>query len=801
MKDCHLVGIGGIGMSGLARLLLQKKIGVSGSDLAVNPLILELEEAGAKIYREHSAAHIQPGCTVVYNSQVKADNPEYAAAVKLNCPILHRSDLLQYLMKDFQALAVTGTHGKTSTTGMLVSLLLEAGLDPSYATGGVLLQTGTNAALGKGNYFAAEADESDGSFLKYTPFGAIVTNIDHDHMDFYQTEERLLASFQTFISKVQSEKHLLWCGDSPLLAGLAPAGVSYGFGEANRLRASGYAQKGWSLSFDVHFQGKQYREVVVPVIGKHQALNALAVFGMGLLLDIPEAKIRQALLAYQGTARRCEAKGEEKNILVIDDYAHHPAEIDTTLAAIRQAAQGRRLWAVFQPHRFSRTRDCLGQFGEALKNADKIVLTDIYAAGEAAIPGLDSQKVLEDIRRIFPAKDATLVARNKLLPFLTEHVRPHDVVVTVGAGDITHFGKELIDQLKGGVSRLKVGLVFGGRSAEHEVSILSARNVAAALNRELYEIHYFAITKEGKWMCGPSARDVLDKHAAAVPEITADIALSAEACIALQACDIIFPILHGPYGEDGRIQGLFESLGIAYAGSAPLAAAMSMDKAITKKLALFHGIPTVRFVDFDWHAWKAAKTLFLQQIAAQLTFPVFVKPTHLGSTIGVQRVDAAAGLEAAIENAFRYDTHVLVENGIEGREIEFAILGDQECHVFPPGEIPMLGQTYGYEEKYGAAAIQPIPKAELPPEIAEKGMAMVRRMYQILGCQGWARIDCFLDTQNQLWLNEVNPIPGCTKNSLYPLACRENGLSLSKLLEQLIGLGLSRNRQHIKATL
>lgn len=800
MRTCHFIGIGGIGMSGLARLLLQKNITVTGSDLSYSTLVQKLEQEGATIYQEHSKENIQPDHTVVYNSMVKTQNPEYEAAVEMGCPLLHRSDLLKLLMDDLKSLTVTGTHGKTSTTGLLISLLQHAELDPSYATGGILLQTGTNASLGHGEYFVAEADESDGSFLKYASYGAIVTNIDHDHMDFYHTEECLIQAFENFISSVKSEEHFFWCGDDPILAKLHPKGISYGFSQNNELKGSNFKQSGWNVSFDVRFRDKIYKDISVPVIGQHQALNALAVFGMGISLNIPEDVIRKGLLAYQGTARRCEKKGEYHSVLVVDDYAHHPQEIKTTLKALRQATYPRRLVVVFQPHRFSRTCDLFGSFGESLKDADHLIVTDIYAAGETPIPNITTERLFrEDISPHFSADVAQFIPKGKIIQYLQQIVRPHDCVVTVGAGDITCIGHAWLEHLKGfGIEKLKIGLIFGGRSAEHEISILSTKNIVKGLAQDIYDLHLFYISKEGNWVGGTSAKDILNGNPY---QKTSQKTVPDEICTALQKCDILFPVLHGPYGEDGKIQGFFETLNLPYVGCSLLAAAMSMDKAITKKIAFYHGIDTVPFVDFDHFSFKTNSQMILNEIIDKLQFPVYVKPVHLGSTIGVQKVNHPHELEQAIAHSFQYDTHLLVENGIvNGREIEFAVLGNEECYVFPPGEIPMMGDIYGYEEKYGKDAIQAISKADLPADIISEGMKISKKIYQVLGCSGWARVDCFLDQNQKLWLNEVNPIPGCTNNSIYPMVARENGVTLSNLVDQLILLGFAKFRNSLKAS-
>lgn len=435
-------------MSGLARILVGNGNTVSGSDLASSYVTEALLKAGAQVYIGHDARYVQPHTTVVYSSDIKLDNPEYLEAKRLNCPLLHRSDLLLQLMDKQKVLAVAGTHGKTTTTSLLISTLLEGGLDPSFAVGGMVTQLQTNAEAGSGEYFVAEADESDGTFLKYRSFGAIITNIDLDHMNHFITEEALLKAFDQFARTVSSEKHLFWCGDDPRLQSLGLPGISYGFSPASQLRVLQAKQIGWGVEMDIDFKGTRYSKVEVSLIGRHNILNALAVFGLSLSVGVKEEPLRKALKTFQGVKRRCDKKGEVKNILVLDDYAHHPTEIKTTLEGIRQAIGNRRLVAVFQPHRYSRTQDCLGSYGGIFNSADELFMTDIFAAGETPIPDVTNEKVMTDIKsQKYPS--CQFVGRKELTAALLKFLRPFDVVVTLGAGDITKIGSELITSLAG----------------------------------------------------------------------------------------------------------------------------------------------------------------------------------------------------------------------------------------------------------------------------------------------------------------------------------------------------------------
>ncbi len=444
----HFIGIGGIGMSGLARILLHQNIAVTGSDIAFNYTIDGLIKAGAMIHKGQAASNITAGTTVIYSSDIKADNPEYNAAVSLQCPLLHRSDLLAHLIKDKCSLAVAGTHGKTTTSSLLATVLLEAGLDPSFAVGGMLPQFQTNSHWGQSNLFAFEADESDGSFLKYAPFGAIVTNIDNDHLSAYNGSTAvLIEAFRTFISQVKSLEHLFWCGDDAHLMHLNVEGQSYGFGKHCDWRISNVQQKDFQLFFDLEGPGNVYSEIALNLSGVHNALNAAAVFALAMALKVPEESIRSSFKTFKGVLRRCERKGEFDGTLFIDDYAHHPTEILTTLQGIRNAIQSKRLIAVFQPHRYSRTQDCLGQYGQIFASADEVIVTDIYGAGEAPISGLSHEQIIQEIRQA-SAASVQYVPRPALGHKLSQFVQPQDVVVTLGAGDITKVAGEALALLE-----------------------------------------------------------------------------------------------------------------------------------------------------------------------------------------------------------------------------------------------------------------------------------------------------------------------------------------------------------------
>lgn len=779
MNKYHFIGIGGIGMSALARIILQKGGKVQGSDTTASYVTEGLEKAGAEVFSHHGASLITEATIVIYGSAIKEEHPEYRFAQEKNLPLIHRSDLLKELMQEKVPLLVTGTHGKTTTSALLAHLLMAAGLDPSYAIGGTLLNTHSNGGHGQGSYFVAEADESDGTFLKYPSFGAIITNIENDHMDYWKNEEALILGFRDFAGQVASLKHLFWCADDAKLRSLRLPGYSYGFSEGADLKITKWCQEGWTLTFDLLFQGKTYSDVILPLVGKHNVANGAAVFGMGLALGLEDVVIRRALQTFLGVKRRMEKKGEKRGVVIYDDYAHHPTEIRATLQAAKEAVGEKKLIVAFQPHRYTRTQDCFDAFIHAFDAADELVMTEIYSAGEKPIAGVCAETLFEQICDQSDVR-SHFIRREKMAEFFSGLLRPHDVVITMGAGDITHLGSEI---LEGPISPFRVAILSGGKSTEHEVANSSAEVLLKALNRDYYQEKQFKISKRGEWFLGEEKREF------------------AEVIRELQACDICLPILHGTFCEDGMIQGFLETLGIPYAGCDYRSCALSMDKAWTKRLMMTHGIAVSPFVDFFAYEWEGNPEACLEKITKELPFPLFVKPVHLGSTIGVSRVVDLEGLKKAIDGACALDFRFLVEEEIQGQEIQFGFLGNYKVIVSDPGEVTRRAEIHTYDEKYGPNATPTIPKTALPPLIRSKGKKIAEQVYRLAGCTGIARIDFFLKPDSTWILNEINPMPGLTPTSAYPKIMEAEGIPMSKVIDQIVTSGLQRQRyqnRHLK---
>jgi UDP-N-acetylmuramate--alanine ligase len=442
----HFVGIGGIGMSGIAEVLLNLGYQVSGSDQRDSDVTRRLQSLGGRIFVGHRAEQVANADVVVISSAVKPDNPEVVAARRAGVPVIPRAEMLGELMRVKDGVAVAGSHGKTSTTTMVATILAHAGLDPTVVIGGKAKVFGSNARLGQGEVLVAEADESDGSFRHLSPMVAVVTNIDREHMDHFGDEASLRAAFLDFANQVPFYGVVVVCADNPAAAGLVPdllkRHVTYGL-SAGDYRGEILSADAQGTRLRVLVRGQPRGEVLVRMPGIHYAQNALASLCVADVFGVPFQTSCEALAGFGGVDRRFSLRGEVAGILVVDDYGHHPTEMAATIAAARLF--GRRLLVAFQPHRYTRTQDLLASFAPALSGADEIVLTDIYPAGEAPIEGIDAQALL----RTFP-HDAKLsyAPRMQLARHLGARLCKGDLLLTLGAGDITAVAAEVLGMLE-----------------------------------------------------------------------------------------------------------------------------------------------------------------------------------------------------------------------------------------------------------------------------------------------------------------------------------------------------------------
>ena len=446
-KRIHFIGIGGAGMSGLARIALSHGITVSGSDAKDSSVVIALSALGATVATSHEAAHVDGADIVVYSTAISASNPERVRAAELKIPILTRAAALAVLMSESKSVAVAGTHGKTTTSSMLAVALQACAADPSFAIGGTITASGSNAHRGTGEIFVAEADESDGSFIEYHPFAAIVTNVEHDHVDFFPTPESVAQAFRDFAATIKAEGFLTYCADdagSVALAGSTKSVelISYGVSEGADLHIDQIELMTMGSSARAVWNGKTVGHIELQVPGHHNLLNAAGVLATGLKLGFGAAELLTGLGTFRGTGRRFELKGTVHGVRVIDDYGHHPTEIQVTLEAARRYAGDGRLIVIFQPHRYSRTQAFASAFATVLDAADRAIVLEVYAASEKPIDGVTSKlitqhmKIGEYIPNFVEVTDSVI-----------QMAQPGDVIMTLGAGDVSSLAPIIVDGL------------------------------------------------------------------------------------------------------------------------------------------------------------------------------------------------------------------------------------------------------------------------------------------------------------------------------------------------------------------
>lgn len=446
-KRVHFIGIGGAGMSGLARIALSHGIKVSGSDAKDSNVVVALTALGARVTVGHKSENVNGADLVVFSTAISENNPERLRAIEMQLPLIARATALALLMSESKSIAVAGTHGKTTTSSMLTVALQATGVDPSFAIGGTITASGSNAHRGTGEFFVAEADESDGSFVAYHPYGAIITNIEHDHVDYFADESAVFAVFTDFVATIASDGFLVYCNDDKGARKLGSSVSStrtftYGTSPDSDLVIDQISLLPLGSSARAIWHGKVIGKLELNVPGHHNLMNAAAALTAGIVLDQAPSEMIDGLATFKGAGRRFEVKGTINGIRVIDDYGHHPTEIEVTLTAARRFAGDGRLIVVFQPHRYSRTAAFIENFATTLDLADEVIVLEIYAASEKPIAGVSSSIIVEKMKH------------GKFIPNFVEAVnevvktaKPGDVVITLGAGDVSSLAPIILEEL------------------------------------------------------------------------------------------------------------------------------------------------------------------------------------------------------------------------------------------------------------------------------------------------------------------------------------------------------------------
>ncbi len=452
LHNIHFIGIGGAGMSAIAYVLLKRGYDVSGSDMNASHMSAHLAEEGAMVYLGHAACQVDDAEAVVISTAIHPNNPELVAAKERNLPVLHRSDVLAAIMNAADGVAVAGAHGKTTTSAMISCIAAESGIDPTVIIGGEVSSLGGNARNGEGRFVVAEADESDGSFLKLYPYLAVVTNIEDDHLDHYGTEENIYQAFKQFVGNLKEGGKAILCFDNPKVRRLAgetdKTVITYGVdGEGADYVAKDISYGVNGTSYKLYYKDEFVTEVQLIVPGRHNVLNSMGAFAAAKEMGIDTEAILASLKKFGGAKRRFETKGKVNGVWVVDDYAHHPTEIGVTLKAARQT-QPKRLLCVFQPHRYTRTKLLFDEFCQCFKDCDELIITDIYAASEEPIAGVSSLHLTEGIKAATGQQVQYIGKLTKAEEYLESMVQTGDLVMTIGAGDVFKIGEELVRELE-----------------------------------------------------------------------------------------------------------------------------------------------------------------------------------------------------------------------------------------------------------------------------------------------------------------------------------------------------------------
>ena len=775
MKHYHFIGIGGIGMGALASIVLAKKNKVTGSDIRDNKITRRLAEEGAQIYKGHDPNYVEEADVVVVSTAIDKENPEIIEACRKKIPVIHRGELLSGLMQGYTGITVSGAHGKTTTSSMAAQMLVNAKLDPTVAIGGIIQGETSNARLGASEFFISEADESDGSFLNLYPRYSIITNVDLEHLDFYGNWQGVSTAYSEFISNTRDGGLIIANGDDErLLKILSDHNVEYttfGFSSGNDIYAKDIQFDQFLCSFDCIVFGEFIGRVSLKIPGKYNILNALACIRLGIALRIDHDVIFKSVANFNGAQRRFQLLGEIGEIKIIDDYAHHPTEIKAVIEAAKSGQPDSRLIVAFQPHRYSRFKSLWSEFSNCFNGCDHLIVTDVYPASEKPVKGITAQNFVEYAKNVFN-KPIECLKKEDVVDNLLKLTQPGDLVMMLGAGDITGVASNFVDALNENGFLLekfgKVGVLMGGYSSEREISLKSGKAILKALKEE---------------GCRAIGVDIVDSD---INKIM-DTILNAQ-------IDTAFIALHGKLGEDGVIQALLEKLSIPYTGSGKRASSLAINKIHTQKRLEISGlyVPSHRVVRKNHY--EGIDNL----ISRFSKFPFVVKPATEGSSIGITIARDKVELQEALELAWGYSDEVLIEEFIDGREVTVGILDDKPLPVV---EIVAKNEFFDFEAKYKKGETKYIVPAIIPKYLSLRLQNVALRAHRVLGCKGLSRVDFIVDSKGVPYILEVNTIPGFTETSLLPRAADEAGINFNQLCLTILGLTNGKKKEISNTTL
>lgn len=777
VRRIHLIGIGGSGMCGIAEVLFQRGYEVSGSDAQASSVTRRLAFLGIRVFDGHAASYVQGADLVVVSTAIGDDNPELCHAHSCGIAVVPRAQMLAEIMRQGRSIVVAGTHGKTTTTSLLAAVLRQGDLDPTCIVGGRASVSGSHAQAGSSRYFVAEADESDASFLCLQPSLAIVTNIDVDHMATYSGSFAFLQeAFVDFLHKLPPDGLAVLCIDDPVIRQLLPRinrrVITYGLSADADYRATHIGQQGATGHFVLERQGLAPVPVSLALPGEHNVLNALAVFATAAQEAVADETIGAALEGFEGVDRRFQLHQLPRpgggEVLVVDDYGHHPREVAAAVDTVRKGWPDRRLVMVYQPHRYSRTRDLFTDFVEVLSDVDVLVLVDVYPAGEEKIEGAGSDnlcKAIDSRGKMRPVLAPSLAVAAQ---WLDDLLVQDDVLMVQGAGDVDC----LIPMLK----------ERGGKSGAPTEKGRQSMSGSRDMNRKKKKIADLGLVAI---LCGGHSRESHISLESGARTFEAFKALGMNVVLVDISEDLpgqlkrikparAFLALHGGEGEDGTVQALLNFLRIPYTGSGVAASALAMDKYRSKLIWNSLGLATPAFCTAD--AGTDLERL-------EFPLPAFVKPNAEGSSLFAFPVRTKEELKAAVPRVLEHARTAIIETMVEGREFVVGILNDKPL---PAIHLEFDQPFFDYEAKY----LSDQTRYNIPSGLSAEKEAEIQQLafdaFAALGCRSWGRVDLMQDRQGKFWLLEVNTLPGLTTHSLVPMAAGALGYEFDDLLLELL---------------